>query len=173
MSSPGKASPQSTTMMLSSYSKAVMFIPICSRPPNGMIFSLPLPSFLPSRPFCLAGAGSAFDSPEFLAALDSPEFLDAFGLPVPLEVLAPVLSLDLLAAVPVWASPFCPVLLFACPCLEPGFFWASPFPPCSLEAVFFRAGLLFWGFLAGCSCGAAVPAVSRTPASWTLFSCTA
>ena len=137
MSSPGKASPQSTTMMLSSYSKAVMFIPICSRPPNGMIFSLPFPSFFPSRAFCLAGAGSAFDSPEFLefldspefldaldspefldspeplAALDSPEFLDAFALPVPLEDLAPALSLDSLAAVPVWFSPFCPLLLFA------------------------------------------------------------
>ena len=122
MSSPGKASPQSTTMMLSSYSKAVMFIPICSRPPNGMIFSLPFPSFFPSRAFCLAGAGSAFDSPEFLEfldspefldALDSPEFLDAFALPVPLEDLAPALSLDSLAAVPVWFSPFCPLLLFA------------------------------------------------------------
>ena len=113
MSSPGKASPQSTTMMLSSYSKAVMFIPICSRPPNGMIFSLPFPSFFPSRAFCLAGAGSAFDSPEFLEFLDSPEFLDAFALPVPLEDLAPALSLDSLAAVPVWFSPFCPLLLFA------------------------------------------------------------
>ena len=32
MSSSGNASPQSTTMILSSYSKTVMFIPICSRP---------------------------------------------------------------------------------------------------------------------------------------------
>ena len=108
-----------------------------------MIFSLPFPSFFPSRAFCLACTGSAFDSPEFLefldspefldaldspefldspvflvspeplAALDSPEFLDAFALPVPLEVLAPALSLDSLAAVPVWFSPFCPLLLFA------------------------------------------------------------
>ena len=108
-----------------------------------MIFSLPFPSFFPSRAFCLAGAGSAFDSPEFLEfldspefldaldspefldsqefldspepldALDSPEFLDAFARPVPLEVLAPALSLDSLAAVPVWFSPFCPLLLFA------------------------------------------------------------
>ena len=31
---------RSMTMMLSSYSMAVMFIPICSRPPRGMIFTL-------------------------------------------------------------------------------------------------------------------------------------
>ena len=37
ISSSGNAIPQSTTMMLSLYSKAVMFIPICSRPPRGMI----------------------------------------------------------------------------------------------------------------------------------------
>ena len=44
MSSSGNASPQSTTMILSSYSKTVMFIPICSRPPSGIIFNLlPLP----------------------------------------------------------------------------------------------------------------------------------
>ena len=40
MSSSGNASPQSTTMILSSYSKTVMFIPICSRPPSGIIFNL-------------------------------------------------------------------------------------------------------------------------------------
>ena len=40
ISSSGKASPQSTTTMLSSYSNAVIFIPICSRPPSGMIFNL-------------------------------------------------------------------------------------------------------------------------------------
>ena len=34
----------STTMILSSYSKTVMFIPICSRPPSGIIFNL-LPLF--------------------------------------------------------------------------------------------------------------------------------
>ena len=39
ISSSGKESPQSTTTILSSYSKAVMFIPICSRPPSGMILS--------------------------------------------------------------------------------------------------------------------------------------
>ena len=40
MSSLGNAMPQSTTMMLSPYSKAVMFMPICSRPPRGMIFTV-------------------------------------------------------------------------------------------------------------------------------------
>ena len=39
MSSSGNDIPQSTTIMLSSYSKAVIFIPICSRPPRGMILS--------------------------------------------------------------------------------------------------------------------------------------
>jgi hypothetical protein len=38
ISSAGKDNPQSTTIILSSYWKAVMFIPICSRPPKGMIF---------------------------------------------------------------------------------------------------------------------------------------
>ena len=37
MSSVGNARPQSTTTMVSSYSKAVIFIPICSRPPNGIM----------------------------------------------------------------------------------------------------------------------------------------
>ncbi len=40
ISSSGKDRPQSTTTILSSYSKAVMFIPICSSPPSGMIFLL-------------------------------------------------------------------------------------------------------------------------------------
>src|SRR5699024_11545980 len=39
-SSSGKDRPQSTTTILSSYSKAVMFMPICSRPPSGIIFKL-------------------------------------------------------------------------------------------------------------------------------------
>ena len=39
-SSAGNDRPQSTTTILSSYSKAVMFIPICSKPPRGIIFSL-------------------------------------------------------------------------------------------------------------------------------------
>ena len=43
MSSSGNARPQSTTTMLSSYSKAVMFIPICSSPPSGITFSLDVP----------------------------------------------------------------------------------------------------------------------------------
>ena len=45
MSSSGKERPQSTTTMLSPYSKAVIFRPICSSPPRGMIFSFP--PFLP------------------------------------------------------------------------------------------------------------------------------
>ena len=45
ISSSGKERPQSTTTILSSYSKAVMFMPICSRPPKGMIFSLEPPLF--------------------------------------------------------------------------------------------------------------------------------
>ena len=58
MSSPGKAMPQSTITMLSSYSKAVMFMPICSKPPKGMIFSFPFPSPTPFlRPLEVLGAG--------------------------------------------------------------------------------------------------------------------
>ena len=45
MSSSGNASPQSTTIILSSDSKAVMFIPICSRPPNGITLTVPSFSF--------------------------------------------------------------------------------------------------------------------------------
>ena len=40
MSSLGNASPQSIMMMLSPYSMAVMFIPICSSPPRGIILTL-------------------------------------------------------------------------------------------------------------------------------------
>ena len=40
ISSSGKDRPQSTTIILSSYSKAVMFIPICSRPPRGITLRL-------------------------------------------------------------------------------------------------------------------------------------
>src|SRR5699024_3660806 len=46
MSSSGKESPQSTTTILSSNSKAVMFIPICSSPPRGMIRNFELLIFL-------------------------------------------------------------------------------------------------------------------------------
>ena len=42
ISSSGNDNPQSTTIILSSYSKAVIFIPICSNPPSGMILSLPV-----------------------------------------------------------------------------------------------------------------------------------
>ena len=45
MSSSGNDNPQSTTMILSSYSKAVIFIPICSNPPSGMILSFEECSF--------------------------------------------------------------------------------------------------------------------------------
>ena len=47
MSSSGNDIPQSTTIMLSSYSKAVIFIPICSRPPRGIILR-PLIDFFTS-----------------------------------------------------------------------------------------------------------------------------
>ena len=40
ISSLGKIDPQSTTMMSSPYSKTVMFLPISSTPPSGMIRSL-------------------------------------------------------------------------------------------------------------------------------------
>ena len=40
ISSLGNASPQSITIMLSPYSMAVMFIPICSSPPRGIILTL-------------------------------------------------------------------------------------------------------------------------------------
>ena len=49
ISSSGKARPQSSTIILSSYSKAVIFIPICSNPPRGMIRSFPIFSFLNNR----------------------------------------------------------------------------------------------------------------------------
>ncbi len=39
----GNASPQSTTIILSSVSKAVIFIPICSKPPKGTIRTLSFP----------------------------------------------------------------------------------------------------------------------------------
>ena len=45
ISSSGKANPQSTTTILFPYSKAVMFIPICSRPPSGTILSTLPPLF--------------------------------------------------------------------------------------------------------------------------------
>ena len=81
MSSSGNARPQSTTTMLSPYSNAVMFMPICSRPPSGMIrregagslfmFSLsffnlsPLPRNLPSL-FSPGYRPAAFFCPAFL-----------------------------------------------------------------------------------------------------------
>ena len=40
MSSSGNATPQSTTIISSPYSKAVMFIPILSSPPSGIILTL-------------------------------------------------------------------------------------------------------------------------------------
>ncbi len=39
ISSSGNDKPQSTTMMESSNSNAVIFIPICSNPPKGIIFT--------------------------------------------------------------------------------------------------------------------------------------
>ena len=53
ISSSGKDNPQSTTTILSPYSNAVIFIPICSKPPNGMIFKLSSNEMLS---FFLAGA---------------------------------------------------------------------------------------------------------------------
>ena len=51
MSSLGKAMPQSTTMIVSLHSKAVMFMPICSRPPSGIILTFAFGSkrMLPAR----------------------------------------------------------------------------------------------------------------------------
>ena len=42
ISSSGNDKPQSTTIIPSLYSNAVMFIPICSSPPNGITFILEL-----------------------------------------------------------------------------------------------------------------------------------
>lgn len=42
ISSLGNANPQSTTIILSSHSMAVIFIPICSNPPRGIILTFVL-----------------------------------------------------------------------------------------------------------------------------------
>ena len=62
ISSLGKASPQSTTIMLSSYSNAVMFIPICSSPPSGIIFIFLLAFFALPLLFLLVFSISIFDT---------------------------------------------------------------------------------------------------------------
>ena len=189
-------------MMLSSYSNAVMFIPICSRPPKGMIFSFPLPSFLLSLEGCLTGAFSSLDADDALAAAVLAWGRDALAVPWPerlscWDALAALSCWDAFSVLACWDAfsalacwdaldeawavfnPVWDVLADACPlpsaaccfacaaCLAGLDAWA-PFPPrlpfcpwplpdaeaslaagsaarvpCSLEALFLCAGLLF------------------------------